>query len=256
MTTPPPDRPDPVEPDPTRWASPEGSASEGSASEGSASEPVSLAKSDEPQRAVAEPAPEFDPYRFGAPEHPVPPEYAPPGYRPPPPTQPPPAAYGWYPPYAAQPGPSHPGTPYAAQPGPSHPGTPYAGGPPGTQPWPQGGAPVPPWQHGYPQPRTGNGKAIAALVCRIASVVLCWLSIFDIVPIILAVVFGILGTNDANRRPNHGGKGMAVAGIVLSVVGAILATVLTVYLYNKIKPCLNDYQQGSAEYNSCVRGNL
>jgi hypothetical protein len=75
MTTPPPDRPDPVEPDPTRWAAPE---------EPDAAEPVSLAKSDEPQRAVAEPAPEFDPYRFGAPEHPVPPEYAPPGYRPPP----------------------------------------------------------------------------------------------------------------------------------------------------------------------------
>jgi hypothetical protein len=39
---------------------------------------------------------DFDPYRFGRPDHPIPAEYAPPGYAPPPPPQapPPPPPYG------------------------------------------------------------------------------------------------------------------------------------------------------------------
>ena len=36
----------------------------------------------EPREPV--PGVDFDPYRFGAPEHPIAPEYAPPGYTPPP----------------------------------------------------------------------------------------------------------------------------------------------------------------------------
>ena len=54
-------------------------------------EPVSLSKDGD--------TPDFDPYRFGAPEHPIPPEYAPPGYRPPPHLQyQPPAPFGcWAP---------------------------------------------------------------------------------------------------------------------------------------------------------------
>jgi len=37
---------------------------------------------------------DFDPYRFGAPEHPVPPEFAPPGYKPPVAVKPPPDPFG------------------------------------------------------------------------------------------------------------------------------------------------------------------
>src|SRR3954454_23535506 len=68
---------------------------------------------------------DFDPYRFGAPEHPIPPEYAPPGYKPPAPTRPPPGVppplpqSGYLPP-AYRPGPPPPpqqvpyGMPYYA----------------------------------------------------------------------------------------------------------------------------------------------
>jgi hypothetical protein len=220
MTTPPPDRPGPVEPDPTSWAPPD------------PPEPVSLSKDSGSGPGAEQPS--FDPYRFGAPEHPVPPEYAPPGYTPPPPTKaPPPVTHGGY---AAYPGTQPPGAPF--------PGSPFPG------------APVPPWQHGYPQPRTGNGKAIAALVFGIAAVLLCWLSIFDVVPVVLAVVFGILGNHEATRRADNRGKGMAVTGIVLAVVGALLATLLTVVLYNRIKPCLDDYQQGSTQYTNCIHDRL
>jgi hypothetical protein len=171
----------------------------------------------------------FDPYRFGAPEHPVPPEYAPPGYVPPPAQAPPTRALP--PVYPEQPPPQ------------------YSGYPPqsGQYPYPV----PPPWMTQYPQPHTGNGKAVAALVLGIVSILLCWLSIFDIVPVVLAIVFGALARGEAGRV--GGKKGMATTGIVLGIVGALLATVFTVVVYARIKDCLDTYDQGSSEYNTCIR---
>jgi hypothetical protein len=177
------------------------------------SEQVSLDKEQDDTEQVP-----FDPYRFGAPEHPVPPEYAPPGYVPPPPKAPPPP-----------PGPERYG---------------YGYGYPPRQPYPPPPEPV---YRAY----GSNAKAIAALVFGIASIVLCWLSIFDLLPIVVAIVFGILGINEAKRRGDGRGRKMAIAGIVCAGVGLILAIVLTVYFFNRIKPCL-DYPSGSAAQNHCI----
>jgi hypothetical protein len=193
-------------------------------------EPVSL---DKP--AAEQP---FDPYRFGAPEHPVPPEYAPPGYVPPPAAEPPPPSMPpAYPGYGTPP---YPTQQYAGQPYPGQPGQPY---------------PYPPNYYGqYPPPPTGNGKAIAALVLGIAAILLFWTSILDIVPAVLALVFGILGRNEAKR---HGqGRRLAVAGIACAVVGALLATVFTVVIFQRIKPCLDNYAQGSTAQEDCIRDRL
>lgn len=184
-------------------------------------EPVSLNKPPQaPSGGEPEVPPDFDPYRFGAPEHPVPPEYAPPGYRPPPPTQPPPyGQYGQYPQHQSQ----YPSVP-------------------------------PPPYHQYQQPRTGNGKAIAALVLGIASIVFCWLSILDALLVIPAVILGVLALNDARRR-RTGGRRMAQWGIALAVVGAIAATVLTVYISRTFGDCLH-LKPGSSEYSHCIRQHL
>lgn len=152
----------------------------------------------------------FDPYRFGAPEHPVPPEYAPPGYTPP------------------------------APPG-------YKPSPPQHQHYYS-----PPPQHGYPQPGPGNGKAIAALVLGILSIVFCVASFLDLFLIIPAIVFGSLALNDA-KRSNGSGRGMAITGFVCAVVGAVLAITITVWLYPKVANCANDYEAGSSQYNTCIR---
>jgi hypothetical protein len=173
-------------------------------SDGQPRDPVSFRK-DEGQQPG-----EFDPYRFGAPEHPVPPEYAPPGYRPPPATQPQP-----------------------------------------TQ-WSNPGAPPPPYYSQYPQPRTGNGKAIAALVLGILSIVLCWLSVFDAIPVVLALIFGFLGRGEARRDPARGGHGMATAGIACALVGALIAALFTAWAIRKVGPCL-DYNVSSADYRTCVQ---
>jgi hypothetical protein len=186
-------------------------------------------------QTAAEPA--FDPYRYGAPEQPVPPEYAPPGYVPPAP-QPMPQP-------GAQPQPQQP----SMQPPPYQP---YAGGPYQQYPTYPGQPYYPPPAYSqYPPPRTGNGRAITALVLGIASVVFFWTSIIDVIPVVLAIVFGSIGVNDAKRGAS--GRNMAVTGIVLGVIGALLAITFTVVVYTRIKPCLNDYQSGSAAQNSCIR---
>lgn len=223
MTTPPHGEPD----DTGRAGQPWGSAPSGPPASGESSAPP------------PEPEAPFDPYRFGAPEHPVPAEYAPPGYTPPPtyaaPTQPAPP-YG-SPPYGSTPG----GAPW-----PQH----------GTQPSPYPGQPYgypPPYATAYPPPRTGNGKAIAGLVLGIISIVFCFTSIIDLVPVILAVVFGTLGLNEARR--GAGGRGTAIAALICAALGAILAITFTVVVLQRIRPCL-DYPSGSSEYTNCIQHRL
>jgi hypothetical protein len=208
---------------------------------------------DKPAAVPATPGeePAFDPYRFGAPDHPVPPEYAPPGYVPPAPPAapappatpseqpPPPPGYGEYPPYAG-------GQPYGQQP---YPGgqqqQPY-------QPYPGAYYPPPPWTQYPPPPRASNGKATAALILGIVSIVFFWTSIFDVVPVVLAIVFGSIAINDS-KRSNGTGRSMAVSGIVCGVIGALLAITFTVVVYTRIKPCLEEYDQGSSAQNTCIR---
>jgi hypothetical protein len=194
------------------------------------SKPSEPGPGESPDSGAEPPPPEFDPYRFGAPEHPVPPEYAPPGYRPPaaaqrtPPGYPPPG-YG-QPPY---PPPGAPGYPYPPQP--------------------------PPYPAQYPPPRTGHGKAIAALVLGILSILLCVLSLFDAVFVILALIFGGLALAESRSRPNREGRGMAIAGIACAIAGAILATVFSLWIYGKVKDC-TAYDPGSSAYTQCIHDHL
>lgn len=171
---------------------------------------------DKPTAAAPTPLP-FDPYRFGPPEHPIPPEYAPPGYVPPPsPVQAPPMQS--YPP------------PYFTQ-----------------QPYPHGAPPLPPYAQ-----RTTNGKAVAALVLGILSIVFCVTSFFDLFLIIPAIILGSIALNES-KRPGGTGHGMALSGFVCAIIGAVFAIAITVWLYPKVARCVNDYPQGSSEYNTCIR---
>ena len=74
------------------------------------------------------------------------------------------------------------------------------------------GTPLP----GYPQPgqSRSNGFAIASLVCGIIGCLL--------VTSLAAIVFGALGIRKANREPQSGGKGMAIAGTSLAVMWLLI----------------------------------
>ncbi|GAB2472526.1 DUF4190 domain-containing protein [Jatrophihabitans fulvus] len=173
--------------------------------------------------------PDFDPYRFGKPDHPIPPEYAPPGYTPDPPAQQAnPYPYG-APPYGQYPAPQQ-----------------YPGGH-------QYGTPYPP----PAAPRTGgtNGKAVAALVLGIMSIVLCWLTLFALIVIVPAVVFGVLGLNES-KRIGGAGRTMAVTGLVCAVVGALLAVTFTVLATQAIEKCGGASQRDEPGFSECVQDNI
>jgi len=211
-------------------------------------EPVDLSKGEQP---ADEP---FDPYRFGKPEHPIPAEYAPPGYAgpvtPPPAPYAPPGPWGGPPPSANADNPfsNPPGSPYSANSG--QPGYPPTA--PGAGPYPPPGYyPTPPG-YGYGQPRPGSGKAVAALVLGIGSIVFCWFSFLDAALVIPGVIFGLIAMGET-KGSARSGRGMAVAGLVCSVVGAVLATIFTVLLVHAANAC-GGFDNGSApNFQTCLR---
>lgn len=201
---------------------------------------------------------DFDPYRFGRPDHPVPPEYAPPGYVPPPQQQSP---SGW-PPSSPTGYPTQQGYPPApgGQPGYPPPPGQQSGYPGGYQAYSGYGAnpgyPPPPPGYGYGTAKTGNTKATVAMVLGILSIVFCWLSLFDLLLIVPAIVLGALGRGDSKRYPERGGRGPATAGLVCGLVAIVLAASLTVFAYSRVKTCIDSYNANSTAYNHCVRDRL
>lgn len=109
----------------------------------------------------------------------------------------------------------------------------YGGG--STPPPPVPGAYVPPpGQNAYGQPfapygfypafaqqrQQTNGFAVASLVLGILTLPMCYLGI---ITGLLGIVFGILGIRQVNDQPERFvGKGLAVAGIILSAIFGLL----------------------------------
>jgi len=123
---------------------------------------------------------------------------------PPPPADGDPAMPGYPWPAPGQP----PSSPYPAYPQPPYPYPPPGyPAPPGQPTWP---GPYPPPYPGYAAPASTNGFAIAALVLGILW--LYW------VGSILAVIFGHIALVQTRER-RQGGRGMAIAGLVLGYVG-------------------------------------
>lgn len=118
----------------------------------------------------------------------------------------------------------------------------------------------PPPAMGYPgQPgmppmgKRGNGWAVASLVCGI---VLCVPALTSL----LAILFGIVGLRKA-RDPQTGGRGLALTGIILGVVGVLLWVVLTYvgvkgYRYVDRVVFKPAEQTGTAFVNSLTSGDV
>ncbi|WEF22496.1 DUF4190 domain-containing protein [Microbacterium maritypicum] len=73
------------------------------------------------------------------------------------------------------------------------------------------GAPVYP---AVPAPRPTSGLAITSLICGIAGVVLVW-AIIPVLASIAAVITGHMALGQTRRDPGIGGRGMAIAGLIL-----------------------------------------
>jgi Domain of unknown function (DUF4190) len=82
------------------------------------------------------------------------------------------------------------------------------------------GATPPGWAApAYTQAAPGNGMAVASLVLGITSIVFCWWGLATLAQVVLAIVFGCIGTSRASRGAR--GRGLAIAGLVCGCVGAL-----------------------------------
>jgi len=176
--------------------------------------------------AAGEPAPEHTPWEPPAADYP-PPAYPPPGYSPDYPAGHP-SGYpepigptGYTPPGYQQPS-GYVGSPYP--PGPPPFGPPPAGyGPPGGAGYPGGypGSYYPASDYlGPSQPRT-NAMAIASLISSFAGL-LCGMGS------IVAIVLGSIALNQV-KRTREEGYGLAVAGIVIGVLGLLAWLIIAIY---------------------------
>ena len=75
-----------------------------------------------------------------------------------------------------------------------------------------------------PAPQNLNQtKAIVSLVLGIAGLVLCWVPIIGPVLSIVALVLGIQSKKSAEQQPSvYGGRGLALAGLIIGIVGLVL----------------------------------
>ena len=92
--------------------------------------------------------------------------------------------------------------------------------------------------YGYEPPQTliygreTNGIAIAAGVCGIIAVALCWIPFVDYFSVVLGVLAIILGILGVRRADAYGsGRGMAITGIVCGAVGLAIAFLFLLLIY-------------------------
>ncbi|MGY2065306.1 DUF4190 domain-containing protein [Blastococcus sp. SYSU DS0619] len=87
----------------------------------------------------------------------------------------------------------------------------------------------------YPPPKKGNGLAIASMVLGIIALLLSWVPIINNVAAVVAVVGLALGIPALlrARRGTHGGMGMAITGLVTSVL-AVVVVIATQAFYSEV----------------------
>lgn len=133
----------------------------------------------------------------------------------------------------------YPGTPYDAA-------NPYPAAPYSAYPQVPGG-------YGYqPQQNVRNGMAIAALVLGIIGLVTSFVFIGGALGIV-GLILGIVSLRTSKRTGS--GRGMAIGGIVTSIL-AIIATIAliiaSVWVINKAQNC-TQYSSDSAQYRQCIQ---
>ena len=90
------------------------------------------------------------------------------------------------------------------------------------------------------QPRKSSGMAIAGLIMGIFALVLCWFPVVNWILGLLGLIFSIIGI----AKKNGGAKGAAIAGLILTILGAILSIV---FYGAVLGSSLNEYME-QAEY--------
>ncbi len=94
--------------------------------------------------------------------------------------------------------------------------------------------------------------AVAGLVLGIVALVFCWIPFLNWILAILAVIFGAVGVSKANKIGGKG-KGMAIAGLVMGIVGALLGVVVIVLLKSAVDDENRRFRRRYGEITEPVR---
>ena len=70
-----------------------------------------------------------------------------------------------------------------------------------------------------------SGLAIAGLIMGIFTLIFCWVPVVGFILGVLGLIFSIAGI----AKKNGGAKGAAIAGLIMTIIGAIISVVLTVH---------------------------
>ena len=75
--------------------------------------------------------------------------------------------------------------------------------------------------------RKTNGNALAGFIFGVLSIVCCCKFFFGI----LGIIFSLIGLSQITRNPQcYEGRGLAISGLVLSLLGFLLAVILMLWL--------------------------
>ena len=131
--------------------------------------------------------------------------------------------------------------------------------PPGQQQYQQPGQQYAPGgqyggQYGYggpPPQQQGNGFAVAGMVLGILAVLFAFIPflgvVFGVLLGVLGAIFGGLGIARAGQ-PGRGGRGMAIAGLVLGIIGLVLALAQGAILGNAADELNRDIENEFGEF--------
>ena len=106
--------------------------------------------------------------------------------------------------------------------------------------------------------KRGNGAAVAGLVFGILTVVTCWIPFIFYVFGLLGLIFSIVGVAKRNAR----GKGMAIAGLILSILFSVGGGFFTQYFWinfvgGEAKDLIKELEtyDGYSTYSTSTKGN-
>ena len=122
---------------------------------------------------------------------------------------------------------------------------------PGSHPPPQASG----GQGAGPAAPAGNGLAVAGFVLSILGLILCWLSLIDLIFVLPAIVFSALGLQRANKkgRPH---RGLAIAGLSISAVALILVIVLTIIYARVVDDVVDMVESGDVVHKLETIGSI
>lgn len=115
------------------------------------------------------------------------------------------------------------------------------GPPPGYMP-----PPPPPPPEGFQPPKPTSGKAVAALVCGVAGPLAGFFCPLLGVAVLVGLVLGVIALLETGKGGSRSGRGLAIAGTVLSGLSLVATAGVIVYFigtYGRMEKEVTEYQR-------------